>query len=292
MLRYILLPVFFFLTYQINTLSWDSTAAKYYPLTIGNVWLYSNWRIQSVDTIFTGYYKSKIIYDTLINNKKYFVFDRIDSFTCASKYQRIDSVTMNVYSYRKDLNQEILIDSLSMRLNSTFRCKRNCYNPASAICLDTGQAPFSYRKIRADGTIYFEYRLDFNRGISHYMYAEGIRIGSTLRGCVINGILYGDTNIVGISNQNGIPKGFLLHQNYPNPFNPNTTITFEVPNKSELTIKLYNPEGRLIRILFNGTKSAGVYSLLLDGSNLASGVYFYSLEAEGFLQTKKLVIIK
>jgi hypothetical protein len=65
-----------------------------------------------------------------------------------------------------------------------------------------------------------------------------------------------------------------------------------VPHQSEISVKLYDSEGRLIRILFTGIKSAGIHSLLVNGSNLASGIYFYSLEAEGIRLAKKLLIIK
>ena len=92
---------------------------------------------------------------------------------------------------------------------------------------------------------------------------------------------------------NEIPKDFNLGQNYPNPFNPMTEIKYELPKNSFVTIKIYNTLGEEITRLVNYEyKSAGRYSISFDGTNYASGIYFYSIEAGTFKQTKKMILIK
>jgi Secretion system C-terminal sorting domain len=67
----------------------------------------------------------------------------------------------------------------------------------------------------------------------------------------------------------------LLSQNFPNPFNPSTTIKYELPKSSEVTLSVYDMLGRQVSMLVNDRRSAGVHEVKFDGSNLASGVYFY-----------------
>jgi glycosidase len=96
------------------------------------------------------------------------------------------------------------------------------------------------------------------------------------------------------SNSNGglTPSVFVLHQNYPNPFNPGTTIRFELPKTSHVTLTVYDILGREVSVLLDESRNAGVHELQFDASGLASGIYFYRLQAEGFVQTRKLVHVK
>lgn len=88
------------------------------------------------------------------------------------------------------------------------------------------------------------------------------------------------------------PEGFLLYQNFPNPFNPITTIKFEVSKSSPISLIVYDVLGREIIKLFNEFKPAGTYELTFDGSELPSGIYFYTLTSGNFISTKKLVLLK
>lgn len=91
---------------------------------------------------------------------------------------------------------------------------------------------------------------------------------------------------------NSVPGSFMLYNNYPNPFNPNTIIDFDVPKKSNLRIKIYNTLGEVVSVLADRSFDAGKYSIDFSASNLASGIYFYSLETEGVLQVKRMVLLK
>ena len=88
------------------------------------------------------------------------------------------------------------------------------------------------------------------------------------------------------------PSRFSLSQNYPNPFNPSTTIGYELPIDSRVTMKIYDLLGREIAILINDWSTAGYHQVVVDASELSTGVYFYQLEAAGLTATKKLLILK
>jgi hypothetical protein len=88
------------------------------------------------------------------------------------------------------------------------------------------------------------------------------------------------------------PALYELGQNYPNPFNPTTKIQFTIVNRRLTTVKVYDVLGREVSTLVNEVKEPGTYSVEFDGTNLASGVYFYRLQAGDFVATKKLVLLK
>jgi len=88
-----------------------------------------------------------------------------------------------------------------------------------------------------------------------------------------------------------IPDSYGLYQNYPNPFNPVTNIKFEIPKDVNLSIKVYDILGREV-FSISEYKKAGSYEVQFDGSNFASGLYFYKLETDGFSDTKKMVLLK
>jgi len=92
---------------------------------------------------------------------------------------------------------------------------------------------------------------------------------------------------------NLIPTSFELHQNYPNPFNPSTKIAFDLPKDAKVKLVIYDILGREIKTLIhNEFRAAGKYITEFNGSNLASGVYFYRLQANDYVSVKKMVMIK
>lgn len=98
---------------------------------------------------------------------------------------------------------------------------------------------------------------------------------------------------ISISNQqNELPKTFALYQNYPNPFNPVTTIRYDVPKTTVVTIIVYDLLGRELSTLVNEKKEAGSYELIFDASKLASGIYIYKMSAGEFTSVKKLILVK
>jgi hypothetical protein len=100
-------------------------------------------------------------------------------------------------------------------------------------------------------------------------------------------------NPIGIKKiESNIPKTFNLYQNYPNPFNPTTTFQFDLPRKEFVNIVLYNTLGQQLKTLLNEQKDAGSYKVDFDGSDLASGTYFYKITAGDFVKTNRMVLVK
>ncbi|MBU1682895.1 T9SS type A sorting domain-containing protein [Patescibacteria group bacterium] len=89
-----------------------------------------------------------------------------------------------------------------------------------------------------------------------------------------------------------LPKEFCLYQNYPNPFNPTTTIKYELPKTSHVILSIYNLNGQIIEGLVNKMQEPGFYSINWDARNISTGVYFYRIQADGFQQVKKMLLIK
>jgi hypothetical protein len=91
---------------------------------------------------------------------------------------------------------------------------------------------------------------------------------------------------------NPVLEDYALQQNYPNPFNPATTISYSLPLKSQVELVVYNALGESVTQLVNEVKEAGSYSVELNAESLPSGVYLYRLQAGGFIQTKKMILMK
>lgn len=87
-------------------------------------------------------------------------------------------------------------------------------------------------------------------------------------------------------------KGYLLYDNYPNPFNSGTIIKYSLPKNGYVKIKVYDIIGREISTLISGEQKAGTYDIRFNGNGLTSGIYFYRMEVNGFIQTKKFVLVK
>jgi hypothetical protein len=98
--------------------------------------------------------------------------------------------------------------------------------------------------------------------------------------------------IVGVPDELGMPEEYALSQNYPNPFNPSTTIKYDLPTSLHVSLTVYDILGREVSVLVNERKNAGVHEVKFDGPDLASGVYFYRLQAGDFTQTKRMMILK
>ena len=92
--------------------------------------------------------------------------------------------------------------------------------------------------------------------------------------------------------EESVIDGFNLYQNYPNPFNPVTTIKYEIPKRSKVTLKLYNLLGREITTLTDGVKERGSYEEKINVTRISSGVYFYQLKSGTYSSTKKMLLLK
>ena len=95
----------------------------------------------------------------------------------------------------------------------------------------------------------------------------------------------------------GVPLEFALHENYPNPFNPTTTLRFDLPEISDITLTIYNMLGQKVRTFDYQNTSAGYHSVTWDATNdfgqqVGAGVYLYQLQTINFVKTRKMVLLK
>ena len=96
---------------------------------------------------------------------------------------------------------------------------------------------------------------------------------------------------------NTIPTEYELTQNFPNPFNPTTTIRYALPEASQVSLKIYNIQGQLVKTLVSDFREAGIHQVVWDGNNeqgqkVASGAYIYRITAGSFVQTRKMIFMK
>ena len=246
------------------------------------------------------------------NGKKYFKFSGFNYFSCWN-YQRIDSNSMNVYGYYN--GADVLLDSLLGISNNFFRGKRNyvCTFPVKVDVLTNyllfNSPPFRKAKyVQNDNreATYFYFLVE-NFGLCEVYNCEldtGFNLSTV--GCIINGVVYGDTTLTGIQKLSSfIPENFSLSQNYPNPFNPNTIINYSIPSNvkretSNVKLVVYNNLGKEIATLVNEKQNAGSYEVEFNGEGFPSGVYFYnlvvsssnSLSTTDFAETKRMILLK
>jgi hypothetical protein len=96
----------------------------------------------------------------------------------------------------------------------------------------------------------------------------------------------------GEGNDNNTVNDFVLKQNYPNPFNPSTTIKYSITSSDFVTLKVYDVLGNEVATLINEEKPAGSYEVNFDATQLSSGIYFYTINASNFVETKKMILMK
>ena len=100
------------------------------------------------------------------------------------------------------------------------------------------------------------------------------------------------TQPIGINKSQETPEKYSLLQNYPNPFNPVTNIKYTLPKEGHVSLKVYDIMGNVVAVFIDSYQIAGTYNAEFDGSNLASGLYFYTLRADSYAETKKMVLLK
>jgi hypothetical protein len=100
------------------------------------------------------------------------------------------------------------------------------------------------------------------------------------------------SSITSVAESSKPPAGFYLQQNFPNPFNPATVIRYSLAKSEHVKLVIYDVLGRPVQVLIDRRQNAGSHEILFDGRNLASGAYFYRLEAGSFVDEKRMLLIK
>jgi len=157
-----------------------------------------------------------------------------------------------------------------------------------------------YNFIASDSGIIFEVEYIVKDSLSdstkaHLVFTEAMAADSSIMMLPFE-FINGEISIspsVGVKETPNIsPIKFELYQNYPNPFNPSTTIQFDIPKASFLTLKVYNVLGQEVATLVNEKREAGRYEVGFNASTLSSSVYFYRLVAGDFIAVKKFMLLK
>jgi hypothetical protein len=280
----------------------DTLSTKYFPIHIGNTYVYD---YTLTGTIGNEAYtvKAQIVRDTMINNFRYYLAVNFPNFL--NGWVRTDSITGSLYVYDPSNSCSFyqnmkLIDSLSAIVQDSIR---NCSifhlclyihnfnifgieSVMKTFGLSYFNGSWSRRYVKNFGLIAYVYSFDAMGYHVHYDYK--------LRGCVVNGIVYGDTNTVtvGINSENNFISGYALHQNYPNPFNPSTSIKFDIAKPGYVSLKVFDALGKEVSNLVNENLSAGSYVYSLNASGLPSGIYYYSIKKDYFNDIRKMVLVK
>jgi methionine-rich copper-binding protein CopC len=106
----------------------------------------------------------------------------------------------------------------------------------------------------------------------------------------MRGNIYAVLSTVQISTE--LVENYYLSQNFPNPFNPETKIKFSIPSESNVVLTLYNNQGQEVETLINENLSAGTYQADWNAVNFTSGIYYYKLQTDNFVATRKMLLIK
>ncbi|HSL90346.1 MAG TPA: T9SS type A sorting domain-containing protein [Ignavibacteriaceae bacterium] len=294
----------------IKSLPVPSDILEYYPLTIGNKWIYNSTTIE-YNPYPSGTFtivKREVLGDSIApNGKKYFVIEDQTNWNFLV-LERIDSAEAKVYRYADFPgfpDDEFIVDDLWAEVGDTLESYRMGYwgdGYTTVLGVDT----FNQWGMIKPKKIFEQYILhppiySLTQGIgldSIYFYFDFGETYITLKGCVLNGVVFGDTSIVvSVDDDKDVtPNEFILHQNYPNPFNPSTKISWQSPVGSWQTIKVFDVLGREVATLVDEYKEAGYHEVEFNPASgigyPVSGVYFYRLKAGSFMETKKMILTK
>lgn len=117
--------------------------------------------------------------------------------------------------------------------------------------------------------------------------------GHLYAGTQSGGVFKSSSSLTAVKeNPSTVPSNFVLNQNYPNPFNPSTVISYQLPTNSMVVLEVFDILGRRVRTLVDERQNAGSHTVTFNGANLPSGVYFYTLQAGAYHDTKKLLLLK
>ncbi|MGE5805376.1 MAG: T9SS type A sorting domain-containing protein, partial [Ignavibacteria bacterium] len=288
----------------LKTLQPDPELAEYYPLSIGNKWVYSVSICPFAQPCHGYLYTVDITGDTIMSNGlRYYIFKTSSNYIHFDRYNEEDATIRRFDEDTLFINNEDIIVELTAEVGDTlcsdlFRVTYSCSNPRM-LSEETNISLFNnvFQKRKYEVVMIVPgYDYSLVKGLGYYSYdawGNDPGGGTILKGCIINGILYGDTSLTGINDeQENLPIEFSLFQNFPNPFNPATKIRYTIPSKQFVTLKVFDLLGREAATLVNEEKPAGAYEVEFNGRNLSSGIYFYQLKTGSFVQTKKLILLK
>jgi hypothetical protein len=289
----------------IKSLPVPQEVLNYYPLAIGNKWVFHHSTV-TYDPYPNYSYQidvKEVLGDSIAANGKHYY--KVNDVTIweSDVLERIDTTDGKVYRYYEDptlADDEYVAYDLLSEVGDTISSYRMGFN---TVMFTTMYAETTFEKwgLTKPKKVFEEYTLhppifSITKDIgldSIYSYFDFGETYITLKGCIIDGVVYGDTVTVGVEDEEPpIASEFKLEQNYPNPFNPTTSIQYAISSRQFVTLKVYDILGNKIATLVNEEKPAGEYEIEFNATGLTSGIYFYQLRTGNFTETKKMLMIK
>ena len=276
----------------------------YYPLAVGNKWVYYylfvDWNSTGYQDIFVRDVQSL---EVKPNGKEYFkIREKYVQMGFESiVYERVDTLEGKVYRYNEYCpNSEELIEDLVIDVGDSTYAARFGYcieHPPTELLseqyFNNWGIEGNRRNYRYVELVTADYFLSTDIGLDYFgLDDDNGWKDFALKGMLKNGIVYGDTTLTDVADENILPKEFSLSQNYPNPFNTTTKIRWQSPSAGYQTLRVYDVLGNEVITLVDEYRNAGIYDIDFEASKLSSGVYFYQLKAGDFISTKKMILIK
>jgi len=166
---------------------------------------------------------------------------------------------------------------------------RNMVNGAAGENVNTGTWNAGQTITKTFSTALNSAWIPANCNVSVFVYKDNIVLGmAEVQNAIVRPVML--TGVTGTPG--GVPTGYELSQNYPNPFNPQTNITFSIPKEGFVSLRVFDVTGKVVLTGVSEVLKPGYYNVQVDASTLASGVYFYTLATGGFVQTKKMTVLK
>lgn len=262
------------------------------PLQLGNIWIYDTGTILVKVTV--------VDTNSVINTIRYSKFINISNYGFISDgYSRLRED--DFYASRRDTsypapNHEKIYWKKNALLGDTWENYAPDFPLVYTILeIYTGNVfgiPTVIKHLQIDGSLvlFNEYWTEEFGKMSRSDFG-GLML--SLRGCVIDGVAYGDTsfNPVGVEDEFSLNE-FYLSQNFPNPFNPSTSINFTLPEGDFISLEVYNIIGEKVKTLINEFKTSGIHTIQFEADALTSGTYLYVLRTPTITQTKKMQLVK
>ncbi len=265
----------------IKSLPVSQDVFNWFPLKVGNKWIYSSYEREynpggPPNYYFLGTKIMEVRKDTIIFGKPYFILenDLLNRYVFNERmFLRVDSSSGSIFRYWPELSGEFLFHNLIAEIGDTIFYPPG---PPQTYYKLLDESPIEFLGYNTFIRVYSEFQpggcghnLIKGFGLSYAYFDEFGGFEDNLKGCILNGVVYGDTTfIVGIHDENQfVPTEFKLFQNYPNPFNPSTRIQYQVSSKSQVSLKVYDVLGNDITTLVDEYKLAESYEVEFSASD-------------------------
>lgn len=254
-----------------------------FPLALGNIWQYSE---------FPGHVsQSEAVRDTLMPNGK--LYTLIEG-SLTGGYFREDSAKVYFYSsidYTEKLEYDFNLtvgDTLSVQIFGEDSVITTVTAKGTKNIFGQERDYMIFHRESASSTGDGEFTIVDGLGLTQYS-GEALFYGLT--GAIINGITYGTIVSVERETEN-MSAEFGITQNYPNPFNPTTKIKYSLGNRSYVQLEIYNLLGEKVETLVSEYQNRGNYQIEFNAQDLPSGIYLYSINADNFRKTNKMILLR